>query len=231
MSYYLRCPITEEHGKTAHELISKLREKPIPKLHTSQLVDITVTGTAIQIDHYFINPMIELKISPFIQQMIVLGKKTGLSIMSPISKRSYDHMNSDQILRIADFLETFLWIEQKGVSTHHKYYMECPLSESVGKLAKQLVTLIRNNPSPKTYTDKLVQLTVQSAQAQFDFYFIKPMNILNISPFFKRMSEVGIQQGLSIISTVGHKSYDHMSKQQLLKIADYIDQFVFFHKA
>ena len=107
-----------------------------------------------------------------------------------------------------------------------EYYIKCPITQKDAQRVSELVREIRNNPSSNLHKKKVVNIIHCLSENALDYFFMFPIEIIKVGKFGKKMSQMGIKSGLSVISRVSKKIFDNLSEEQLLKFADYLESLI-----
>jgi len=101
------------------------------------------------------------------------------------------------------------------------------LAEEVSSLVK----LLREKPEKGVHTEMMQKSAVKTARIILLYYYLRPAEYSHLSSFGKKMTQIGINTGLGILSRVSKTIFGNMSGEQLVLFADYLEDLFFQRKA
>ncbi len=105
MGYFLKAPITEEQLNRINGLAQTLRDDPVKGKHVNEMVKVSSETISMILDYLFIEPLNRVKAGAVSRKGASMGIKTGLSMFTKISKKSFAGFSSEQLVTFADWLE------------------------------------------------------------------------------------------------------------------------------
>jgi len=110
------------------------------------------------------------------------------------------------------------------------YIMKCPLPEDVALETYGLVKKIRSRPAKKIHTDQMVKTLQNAVSSCYEYYFIIPLEIMEVSPWLRKIVDVGINTALGLTIKIGRRTFDNLSGDQLLELTRYIESFMYMEQ-
>ena len=105
-------------------------------------------------------------------------------------------------------------------------YLSSPMSaETVVTITKNLAT-IRNNPTNKSNRLLFVDIVTAMTEETTEFYFYKPMDIIQASSITRKFVRIGISSSVKMVSTMGKKAIGFLDEQQMLQLCDFIESLI-----
>ncbi|MGK5092242.1 hypothetical protein WDW89_09575 [Deltaproteobacteria bacterium TL4] len=110
------------------------------------------------------------------------------------------------------------------------YVMANPLSKKLGDQVFQLIAEVRKTPSSGVHTEEIADVISQITEASLHFYFVQPLELMNVGSFGKNLVLLGINTGLGLTTTTVRKLFKTLSKEQLLQFTDWVEAMVRYGK-
>ncbi len=107
-----------------------------------------------------------------------------------------------------------------------KYTIECQVPAHVARKQLEVVRRLRANPEKGEHTAQMVDALVELAEALLEFFFVRPFTIMEVGSMTRKMVNMGIRSGLSIISKLGKRAFAGLDREQLLAYADYLESLI-----
>ncbi|MGK5091884.1 hypothetical protein WDW89_07670 [Deltaproteobacteria bacterium TL4] len=225
MEYILVCPISKEVGEESLNIMTQLRTRPVKGAYTNEIHDCLISVSRAISEYHFVEPLELLKVGSFGKKMVHAGVNAGLSITSKVGTKLIRNMEREQLLLYANYLEN-LFHPHPTPTEGKEYYMSCSVSAEVAEQTLNTIKRLRNDPTPKKYTQVLHDELVNMSTSMLTHYYIDPLALLRIGHFGKRMAEIGVKGGLGIISSISSRLFDHLEQEQLILYADYVESVV-----
>ncbi|MBK8395127.1 MAG: hypothetical protein IPL26_07755 [Leptospiraceae bacterium] len=102
-------------------------------------------------------------------------------------------------------------------------YLVSPVSLETARKTKEAAKMLRNNPTDKNMPEKALRAIYNISEESMNFYFIRPLEILKLGTISRSVVNMGVNAGLGVLNTFGKQLISHLSKEQLVQLADIID--------
>lgn len=102
-------------------------------------------------------------------------------------------------------------------------YLVSPVSLETARKTKEATAMLRNNPTDKQMPEKALRAIYEISQESMHFYFVRPLEILKLGTISRSVVNMGVNAGLGVLNTFGKQLISHLSKDQLVQLADIID--------
>jgi|GEM_PF-2662495 hypothetical protein len=102
-------------------------------------------------------------------------------------------------------------------------YLVSPVSIETARKTKEATQMLRNNPTDKQMPEKALRAIYEISQESMHFYFVRPLEILKLGPLSRSVVNMGVNAGLGVLNTFGKQLISHLTKEQLVELADIID--------
>ena len=98
------------------------------------------------------------------------------------------------------------------------------LSDSLTETVRQLVEQMRATPGCAEVRKQAIDLLHQAAETNLQFYFLTPATQLRLHSLGIKLLNMGVKTILKLILSVGHKVAGKLSNQQMLYVADFVEE-------
>ena len=102
-------------------------------------------------------------------------------------------------------------------------YLVSPVSIETARKTKEATEMLRNNPTDKQMPEKALRAIYEISQESMNFYFVRPLEILKLGAISRSVVHMGVNAGLGVLNTFGKQLISHLTKEQLVQLADIID--------
>jgi hypothetical protein len=102
-------------------------------------------------------------------------------------------------------------------------FLVSPVSLETARKTKEATQMLRNNPMDKQMPEKALRAIYEISQESMNFYFIRPLEILKLGALSRSVVNMGVNAGLGVLNTFGKQLISHLTKEQLVELADIID--------
>lgn len=105
-----------------------------------------------------------------------------------------------------------------------KFYLMSPVSQATAQKTKEATKMLREKPHEKDMPEKALRAIYNITEESLHYYFVRPLEILNLGPLSRGVVNMGVNAGLGVLNTFGKQLISHLSETQLVQLADIIDQ-------
>lgn len=106
----------------------------------------------------------------------------------------------------------------------HQQVIKIILSDSLTETVRQLVQQMRDTPGCEDVRKQAVHLLHEAAATNLEFYFLTPAKQLQLHSLGIKLLNMGVKTILKLILSVGHKVAGKLSDQQMLYVADFVEE-------
>ncbi|MDX1497852.1 MAG: hypothetical protein R3352_09875 [Salinisphaeraceae bacterium] len=107
---------------------------------------------------------------------------------------------------------------------NHEQVIKIILSDSLTETVRQLVEQMRDTPGCMEVRKQAVHLLHEAAETNLQFYFLTPASQLRLHSLGIKLLNMGVKTILKLILSVGHKVAGKLSDQQMLYVADFVEE-------
>lgn len=104
------------------------------------------------------------------------------------------------------------------VQPHLRFYH----SESLRTKTLSILDALEAAPQPTSQRGALADLVLELTECGFEYYFVRPVQVANVSFIAEQSTKVGIATILRVMGPVTRRVIGGMDAQQLLSVSAYI---------
>ena len=109
---------------------------------------------------------------------------------------------------------------------NQKTFLLCPIPEHIKHNSREVTRLIRSQPRDRSVPARALQTIHEITDASLNYYFVRPMDMMKLGTFSRGLVKMGVSAGLGVLNTFGKKLLTSLSPEQLIVMADVIDNIV-----
>ena len=102
----------------------------------------------------------------------------------------------------------------------------CPIDARLDTRIQRMITDLREAPS-SVARDEIIQLIIDMTDASFKYHFVRPLKGLGVGFATRTSIDVGLLGAMRVIRTSLSRVVGHLSDDQAVKLADYLDDAYF----